>query len=58
MCIDELTALGRIWYSEVYASRCISSRNEALEYANVINYKLAEADLRGIELRPGLTGWL
>lgn len=53
MYVEELTALGRFWYSEVYASGRISKRNDALEYANAINYKLAEADLSGIELRPG-----
>lgn len=53
MHVEELTALGRFWYSEVYASGRISDRNEALVYANNINYKLAEADLSGIELRPG-----
>lgn len=53
MYVEGLSALGRIWYSEVYASGRISNRDDALVYANAINYKLAEADLSGIELKPG-----
>lgn len=51
MRVEELTCLGRYWYSEVYASNY--DRDIVQKYANMINYKLAEADLRKIVLKPG-----
>lgn len=51
--VNELIDLGQNWLIQVYASRSMRTREEAVKVADSINACLKNASFEGIELVPG-----